>query len=115
MNTKAVPAVIRPMLNALPVCPERLRARVSAITTKPARLRMLKPEMISLVSIDPASIVLLLFHSARYPKPLRRGGDERARSLVGEADSAEADIERLFLKLPVRRVGDPGDIGAPPC
>jgi hypothetical protein len=50
MNTKAVPAHIRPMLKALPVRPERLSASVTPITTKPARLSRLNPEMISLVS-----------------------------------------------------------------
>ena len=39
------------MLNALPDRPVRFRARVSPMTTNPARLRRLKPEMISLVSI----------------------------------------------------------------
>src|SRR5258707_54630 len=40
------------MLNALPARPVRFRARVSPMTTNPARLRRLKPEMISsLVSI----------------------------------------------------------------
>jgi len=48
MNTNAVPADIRPMLNALPVRPERLRANVMPMMTKPARLRRLKPETISL-------------------------------------------------------------------
>ena len=37
-----VPAAIRPMLKALPVCPLRFRVRVRPITTKPARVRIFR-------------------------------------------------------------------------
>jgi hypothetical protein len=51
-NTKAVPAVMRPMLRTLPACPMRLSVRVIPSTTKPARITMFMPNR-SLVSIAP--------------------------------------------------------------
>jgi DDE superfamily endonuclease len=49
-KTRAVPAVMRPMLKPLPACPIRFSVSVSPITTKPARVRMFMPKRMSLVS-----------------------------------------------------------------
>src|ERR1700757_2244130 len=49
-KTRAVPAVMRPMLKPLPACPIRFSVSVSPITMKPARLSMFMPKRMSLVS-----------------------------------------------------------------
>src|SRR6516164_325715 len=59
-KTRAVPAVIRPMLRALLVCPMRFSVRVSPITMKPAKVKMFMPNRISLVSISPPFVPAVL-------------------------------------------------------
>ena len=54
MKTRAVPAVMRPMLRALPACPMRFSVRVSPMMMKPAKVKMFMPNRISLVSIPPS-------------------------------------------------------------
>ena len=76
-KTRAVPAVIRPMLRALLVCPMRFSVRVSPITMKPAKVKMFMPNRISLVSISRPFVPVVLRRAQGVrcsPAPTRGSG-----------------------------------------